>query len=361
MTAGGEEPNDVRPGAQPGLFARVPGQAAAVRALRAAAVHPVHAYLLVGPSGSGKRAAARAFAAALLCPGGGDGTCRDCRLALAETHPDLHVFERVGASITVSQAQEMTRVANLYPVERPRQVLIATDLDLVREAAPALLKTVEEPPPSTVFVLLASAVPPELVTIASRCVVVEFAPLSVGDLVTALVARGVDPERATVAAASAGGRLDRAELLADDAGFAARQALWRSVPQRLDGTGATVAVLVDELLSATDTVLGPLQRRQALELEELEERSRIVSGRPGTRPGRRDLEERHKRQLRRARTDELKAGLATLAGAYRDRVVDGRAAVSVFAALRSATEAIVRNPNEQLLLQALLLRLEATP
>ncbi len=342
------------------VFAGVPGQVGAVRALRAAAFHPVHAYLLVGPSGSGKRAAARAFAAALLCPDGGDGTCRDCRLTLAESHPDLHVFERVGGSITVDQAREMTRVANLYPVERPRQVLIATDLELVRDAAPALLKTIEEPPASTVFVLLAAAVPPELGTIASRCVVVELAPLSVDDLVAALVARGVDPVPAAAAAAAASGRLDRAELLAEDPGFVARQALWRSVPQRLDGTGATIAVLVDELLSATDTVLVPLQRRHAGELAELEDGNRLVKGRPSTRSARRDVDERQKRQLRRARIDELKAGLATLAAAYRDRVVDGRATVPVFAALRSATEAIVRNPNEQLLLQALLIRLAGT-
>ncbi len=57
------------------------------------------------------------------------------------------------------------------------------------------------------------------------------------------------------------------------------------------------------------------------------------------------------------RTDELQAGLATLAGAYRDRLAAGRAGTECFAAIRDAAEHLVRNPNEALLLSALLLRL----
>ena len=72
--------------------------------LRAAADQPGHAYLFVGPAGAGKRAAARAFAAALLCPYGGCGECRDCRLALTGEHPDVREVERVGAAISKEQA-----------------------------------------------------------------------------------------------------------------------------------------------------------------------------------------------------------------------------------------------------------------
>src|SRR6516162_1857891 len=93
------------------LFAGVVGQERAVAQLAAAARSPVHAYLLVGPPGTGKRAAAQAFAAALLCPNGGDGTCESCRQALAGVHPDLVVVERAGAAISVPQAAEITRLA----------------------------------------------------------------------------------------------------------------------------------------------------------------------------------------------------------------------------------------------------------
>ncbi len=86
------------------LFAGVVGQDQAVARLVEAAAAPVHAYLLAGPPGSGKSQAARAFAAALLCPYGGDGTCRDCRLALAGEHPDVREVERTGPAITIDQA-----------------------------------------------------------------------------------------------------------------------------------------------------------------------------------------------------------------------------------------------------------------
>ena len=74
------------------------------------------------------------------------------------------------------------------------------------------------------------------------------------------------------------------------------------------------------------------------------------------------LEDRHKRELRRHRTDELKVGLATVAATYRDALVSGRvhnpsSAVDGVREIHEAIEALERNPNEHLLLQALLLRL----
>ena len=343
------------------LYSAVIGQDRAVAQLVAAARTPVHAYLFVGPPGTGKRAAAAAFAAALLCPSGGDGTCPSCALALSGTHPDLTVVERQGAAITVGQAAEITRLSVLSPVQSARKVLVLVDFHLVAEAGPALLKTIEEPPPATVFVILAEHVPAELVTIASRCVKVEFGPLSSQLIAGALVAAGIDADVAGEAAAASGGRLDRAKLLASDAGFAARRAAWSSVADRLDGTGATVTSVVEELLAATDTVLEPLRARHAAERERLDERALATGERTGG--AKRELEDRHKREERRLRTDELRSGLATLAGVYRDRLASGSGdvahAVAALDALRATNEALVRNPNEVLQLQALLLRLSA--
>ncbi|HWC11260.1 MAG TPA: hypothetical protein VG455_08570 [Acidimicrobiales bacterium] len=339
------------------------GQDRAAVQLRAAARAPGHAYLFVGPPGSGKRPAARAFAAALLCPLGGCGECDVCVRVAGEVHPDLVVVEREGAFITVAQAREIQRLALRTPNERPRKVLVLTDFHLVREAAPTLLKVVEEPPASTVFVILAEHVPTELVTIASRCVRVEFSALKEDDVAAVLVAEGVEPPVAADVAGAAGGRLDRGRLLASDPGFGGRRATWRNVPARLDGTGAAVAVVAAELVDLLAAAAGePRRARQAAEVAALEERVERAGERGS---GRKDLADRHKRELRRLRTDELRFGLATLSSAYRDALVggtaDARACAEAVEALRAATENLIRNPNEALLLQALLLELPPLP
>ncbi|MDQ4089473.1 MAG: ATP-binding protein, partial [Actinomycetota bacterium] len=190
------------------VFDDVVGQESAVAHLRAAVSAPVHAYLLVGPPGSGKRTAAAALAAGLLCPAGGCGACGVCRRVLSGVHPDVVLVERSGPSINVDQAREVRRLAMRSPNEGARKVLLLTDFHLVREAASVLLKVLEEPPPSTVFVILAEQVSPELVTIASRCVRIDFGPLTADQVTEALVAEGVDPAVAREVADASSGRLD---------------------------------------------------------------------------------------------------------------------------------------------------------
>ena len=179
-----------------------------------------------------------------------------------------------------------------------------------------------------------------------------------------MVGQGVAGDVARSVAQVSGGRLDRARLLATDPGFAHRQEQWRTVPSRLDGTGATAAVVAAELLASAEEALGPLQDQQAAELATLAERAESIGGR-GV-PGRKDIEDRHRREVRRFRTDELRMGLATLAGAYRDRLVagsdggavpDARRAALAVDALDRAAEALVRNPNEALLLESLMVTL----
>lgn len=340
------------------LYADVVGQDRAVAQLRAAARSPVHAYLLVGPAGSGTREAARSFAADLLCRHGGCGHCEDCRRALAGTHPDVAFHERTGPYISVPDARSIARAAGTSPAEGRRKVLVLVDFHLVHEAAPALLKTIEEPPPTTVFVVLAEHVPPELVTIASRCVLVELQPVPAERIAEVLAADGVPASTAAEIAAAAGGNMDRARLLASDPGFADRQALWRGVPGRLDGTGATVSVLADELLASLGGVLQPFRLRQEAEVADVEERARLY-GEAG--PSVKQMEDRHKRELRRLRLDELRAGLVTVAGAYRDRLAPGadlKACLEALDVIAAAHEALARNPNETLLLQAMLVRLD---
>lgn len=361
------------------LFCDAVGQGAAVAALSAAARRPVHAYLFVGPAGTGAGTLARAFAAALLCPAGGCASCSTCRRALAGTHPDLVEIERSGPALRASEAREVVTAAHRRPLEAARQVIVVPDVHLATAIVPALLKTVEEPPPATVMVLTAETVPSELVPLASRCA--RVALRAVPDEIVAqwLVASGVGSAAAADAASAARGSPERARVLADDPELVARQARWRSVPDHLDGTGASAAGLAAELVDGIDKAVAVLAQRQAGQAEALAAAAEAMGERSG--PARRALEERHKREQRRWRTEEWRMGLAVLAGAYRDRVVAAgsgpagsepgsgpagsgpgtrlavRQAVAAMHLVEDATAALVRNPNERLLAEALLLHL----
>lgn len=378
MTAPGSGGDGLATG---GVFDEVVGQRDAISALSAAARNPVHAYLLVGQPGAGVRAAARGFAAALLCPDGGCGVCEACRQALAGTHPDLVAVERTGAAIDVDDARRLRTLALRRPVHAARQVIVAADLHLAERAAPALLKILEEPPATTVFVLSAEDVPPDLATVASRCVEVQFPPVRTEDIAAWLVGRGEDPVRARLVAEGAGGDVERARLLAEDPGYADRLALWRSIPSRLDGHGAVAGALVREVLAATDGALAPLRREHEDALAALEADA-AAAGERGL-PGRREVLDRQHRRERRWRTEELRTGLGVLARAYRDRLVDALAAPSspatpspssapevrplrpeeakadeaAVALVTAAAQALRRNAQETLLLESLFVQL----
>jgi DNA polymerase-3 subunit delta' len=348
-----------------GAFAAVVGQEAALRSLRAAVHQPVHAYLLVGPAGAGARVAAEGLAAALVCEDGGCGRCRDCRLALSGQHPDVVGFVPSGASLSTEQVEEIVRLAARSPVEGDRKVLVLHELHRIGpNVGPKLLKTVEEPPASTVFVIVADHVPRELVTVASRCVRIDLPPLQVAEVEGALLAEGASAQAAAVAAAAAMGDVDRARLLLTDEGVGTRRDAWAGVPRRLDGSGAAVAALAAELLDQVERGAAPLQAAHEAEVAALEERI-AAYGERGS--GRKQLEAEHRRQLRRHRTGELRFGLATLAGRYRDALATGsagldpRACVAAVVAIDAAADALPRNPNEPLLLQALLLGLPPLP
>jgi DNA polymerase III subunit delta' len=300
------------------LFAQVVGQDRAIAQLRRALARPVHGYLFVGPAGSSKESASLGFAAGLVCPNGGCGTCASCTRALRGVHPDITVLDRTGAAITVEEIREVTTRALRRPVEGVRQVLILDDVHLAVRSAPALLKTLEEPPPKTVFVLTADDLVPGLATIASRCAIVHFAALSEGEVADWLVRRGVEPLHARLVAAGAAGDLQRAALLADDPDYLVRLARWRDAPAELDGTGATASITAETLLDSLEAALEPLRRHHARELAGLEDEAR-ARGERGL-PGRKEILDRQQRAERRWRTDELRCGLAVLQRAYRDRL-----------------------------------------
>lgn len=340
----------------------VVGQPNAVDLLRRAAENPVHAYLFVGPAGSTKKEAARAFTARLMT-GSDDPTSRDAGLVMRGEHPDVREVEREGARISFDQAREISRVASLAPTESDRKVMILDEFHLLSpEGAALLLKTIEEPPPSTTFLILADTIPHDLITISSRCARIDFRVITDGDIAARLVADGHDAEAAQVAARAAAGNLDRARVLASDPALVERRNAFASAPRELDGTGTTVMRLVDQLLALIESAAGPLSERQAAEIAELDERIERYGERGS---GKKALETRHKREQRRHRTDELRSGLTVMAGAYRDALVGGSARrpdeiADAVDRLHQAMEALERNPNEPLLLQNLLWSLPST-
>ena len=346
-------------------FAPVVGQEAVVAQLRSAAERPVHAYLLAGPPGSGTRDLARGFAARLLAEDQDpDDAARTVGLVWDDHHPDVTVVGAEGSSVRRVEAEALVAAALRSPMEGERKVLVGLGFDVITtEAAALLLKVIEEPPASTTFVLLAEDVPPELVTIASRCVRVDVPPLPVevvrDRLEAELAERGLPVERAGPAAEASGGDLDRARLLAVDERLTLRRDAWLAVPDQLDGTGATVHRLVEELLAMVEEVLEPLREVQVAEVAEAEEAAEAYGGL--AKGGRKALEERHKRQVRRVKAQELRFGLALLSRRYRDALATAERPAPLVAALdelgRLAVMVARHNPNERLQLQALLLRL----
>jgi DNA polymerase III subunit delta' len=343
-------------------WSEVVAQDAAIEQLTRAVADPRHAYLFVGPAGCTKEAAARMFAALLIDPAA-DPEGRTARLALAGEHPDVVEFRRTGASIDIETARAIATRASRAPSEGARKVLILHEFHLLSPpAAATLLKVVEEPPESTVFVILADQTPPELITIASRCVRVPFRSLTDDDVAQALREGGVPTDRALLVAQAAGGDVDRARVLADDPALEQRRQRFAEVPRHVDGTGSVVMRLVEELMTAVEGAAAPLAARHAVEVAELEARVAALGERGS---GRKALEDRHKRELRRHRTDELRMGLAAMARTYRDLVVEHHetrrpdAFIHAVERIHQTIGHLDRNVNETLALQALLYDLPA--
>jgi DNA polymerase III subunit delta' len=287
-----------------------------------------HAWLFTGPPGSGRSNAARAFAAALLCADGGCGECQQCRPALAGTHPDVTRVVTAQLSIGVDEVRDLVRRAAMTPSIGRWQFLIIEDADrLTDRGADALLKSLEEPPPRTIWLLCAPTVEDIVATVRSRCRSMVLRTPPTAAVARHLVTRyGVDEATATFAARASQGHIGRARALATDEGTRARRREILQVPARLTSLGACMAAAA-YLIELSITDAQPIiDRLNAAERKELE--TSLGIGTPGVRttgsgPALRDLESRQKLRAKRLQRDALDRYLIDLASYYRDVVAIG--------------------------------------
>jgi DNA polymerase-3 subunit delta' len=285
-----------------GTFETFPEQSEAKRLLRTALEHPAHAYLFHGPTGVGKRQAALAFAGALLGDPG-----RVARRA----HPDLYLLEPLGDQIRIDDVRELRRDLHMRPFEADRRVYLVFGADELNEdAADALLKDLEEPPPYAVLVLVADDLGPLPETIRSRCQLVPFRRLSQRAVREEIAGRApaLPDEEVTALARVAGGRLDRAQRLLDPAAAERRAAL-------IDIARASYRDPSFEPAEAAERVLAGTRASGASAREEAERELESLDLPP------READQRVRRAQRGAEREELLAVLEELAAWYRDLVV----------------------------------------
>jgi DNA polymerase-3 subunit delta' len=335
---------------------------------------PAHAYLLHGPAGTGKRAAARAFAAELLARGADDPDGARARTEHG-AHPDLTWVAPSGAHEMLRRdvADAVVSAAARTPFEARHRVFVLERADTMNdEAANALLKTLEEPPPYVVLLLLTDRPTQVLPTIASRCQPVRFDPLAPDELARRLQHQGVDADTAAACARLSLGDGERALALATGDGPALRaraEAFAR-------GPAAEHAwrPLLDEARRAG------ARAREAVEAALAEELSYL----PKKEHRRRTTEftERARRAERRAMTGALDHALQLAGLWYRDlacvaagaeELVHNRDRLDILrgdgrdaAALRRAVELVddtrarlALNVSEELALEALAYRLDS--
>jgi DNA polymerase-3 subunit delta' len=317
------------------VWADVIGQPAAVAELRAAVADPAsmtHAWLFTGPPGSGRSVAARAFAAALQCPQGGDGTCHACRTVLAGTHADVQSVVPEGLSIGVAEVRQLVRIAGRAPSQGRWQVVLVEDADrMTEQAANTVLKMLEEPPARTVFLLCAPSLHPDdvPVTIRSRCRVVALRTPPVDAVADVLVRRdGVDPALAAWAAGASGGHVGRARRLArDETARLARKAVL-DVPLSLVSLARCLDAADDLVSAAQEEADEAAARLDGAETEAVKASLGVGARGPGVAAASRggagvlkDLEKRQKSRATRLGRDSLDRALVDLAGMYRDALV----------------------------------------
>ncbi|MBU6347700.1 MAG: DNA polymerase III subunit delta' [Actinomycetales bacterium] len=350
-----------------------------------------HAWLITGPPGSGRSTLAMAFAQSLVCPTGGCGNCQNCRSVIAGTHSDVEHVVPEGMNYSIDDATALIERSVLSPTRSPWHVFVVEDVDRFRvDAASVLLKSLEEPPPATVWILCAPTAEDVFDTIRSRCRHLSLVTPNLAEVANELITKnGVNPDLATWAARVAQGHIGRARALGTSEEIRNRRTQIVEIPFRLHSVSMcfSLAARIIEAASAdAEALAAPLDLQDEADI-------RMAFGDGSTGKGLttsnrqmksalKDLEKRAKTRHRRMLNDQFDRILLDLTAVYRDVLVMHSGAQvevinleltdaiielasrttpsSILARIDSINEArdqLVANVSAQLVFEALLVRL----
>ena len=316
-------------------------------------------YLFVGPTGIGKRAFALKLAQGLLCQQPTEhldpcGNCESCRLANAGNHPDLLQVARptdksfIPVDTFIGSPEKRMREGlchdiGLKPFLGGRRVAIVDDADFLNvEGANALLKTLEEPPPRSVLILIGTSASRQLPTIRSRCQLVRFQPLGTDAVAELLLGceAATDHEEARRWAEFSQGSVSQAIELADPQLFEFRQELLAAL-----AVGVPNSVRLAGQVSALVDAAGKEAPRRRARLNQI---VRFTS----------DFYRGMMRQLAGAEVQGDAALQSAIVQATATFPGDAETAVACLARCLEATQQISRNANQSTLIECWLDDLE---
>lgn len=292
------------------------------------------AYLFAGVGGCGKGLTARAFIASIFCASQtGCGTCPSCRKVLDGTHPDLHLVETTETVIKIDRIRELQRELSLRPYEAPRKACIIDGAEKLNQSSGnALLKTLEEPPGDAILILLTNNADAVLSTIRSRSQILSFRSIPEDSIRQHLLSIGFPLERASMAAARAGGSLARGLRIAEQVDADLLSLLIERLPPLRGNDPIPVLRCAEELSADREKALSLLESLEYLLREIL--RTRLGVNEAGSR------------------------GVAALP----DELVTRYSEDDIFELSRIISETrmlILRNVNHQLAMELLLMKLAA--
>jgi DNA polymerase-3 subunit delta' len=282
-----------------------------------------HAWLFTGPPGSGRSQLALAFAASLLCAEGGCGSCNSCQMIQSKNHPDVQVLNTDRVLISIDEVAEFIEKSIQMPAIGKYRIMVIEDADRMSErTSNLLLKSLEEPPKGTIWMICAPSEADLLPTIRSRVRRVQLKVPTVEAVAQLLVEKyGIGVELAQQSAAQAQSHVGMARRLASNAG--ARDRRSQALKAVLSITDIPSAMAVSEVLAKLAESDGAQLTAEQDEAERKElflslgvsEESKLN---PSSRAQLRRLEESQKRRATRSKRDGLDRILIDLMGLYRD-------------------------------------------
>jgi len=282
-----------------------------------------HAWLFTGPPGSGRSQLALAFAAALLCQEGGCGSCNSCQMIQNKSHPDVQILNTERVLISVDEVTEFVEKSIQMPAIGKYRIMVIEDADRMAErTSNLLLKSLEEPPRGTIWMLCAPSEADLLPTIRSRVRRVQLKVPTVEAVAQLLVEKyGVGLELAQRSASQAQSHVGMARRLATNAG--ARERRTQALQAVLSISDIPSAMKVSEVLAKLAESDGAqltaeqdeYERKELLMTLGVTEESKLNTA---SRAALKRLEESQRRRATRSKRDGLDRILIDLMGLYRD-------------------------------------------